>query len=117
MVSDGVGGYHGRAELDLLNGRGREGVQVDVWLVGRVGWDGVGVVVFGPIGHVPLCGSTEGACRVLRPARLRGGSSSVAIVLVVKRIVCAAVAPPTAAPASVRIDSSCPAPPVDYRAG
>ena len=37
--------------------------------------------------------------------------------LVVKRIVCAAVAVPAATPASVRIDSRCPAPPVDYRAG
>ena len=48
---------------------------------------------------------------------LSSGSSSVSILLVVKRIVCTAVAAPTATPASVRIDSRCPAPPVDYRAG
>jgi hypothetical protein len=41
----------------------------------------------------------------------------VAIMLVVKRIVCAAVAAPTATPASVMIDSRCPAPQVDHRAG
>ncbi len=70
----------------------------------------------GPIGLVPLGGSTEGACQVLCLARQQGGSSSVAILLVVKRIVCAAIAAPTATPASVRIDSRCPAPPVDYRA-
>jgi hypothetical protein len=39
------------------------------------------------------------------------------LLLVMKRIVCAAVAALTATPASVRIDSRCPAPPVDYRAG
>ncbi len=73
----------------------------------------------GQIGHVPLGGSTEGACQVLRPARQQGGSSSVAILrlLVVKRIVCAAVATPTATPASVRIDSRFPTLQVDYRAG
>jgi hypothetical protein len=39
----------------------------------------------------------------------------VAILLVADRIVCAVVAAPTATPASVRIDSRCPAPQVDYR--
>ncbi len=43
MVSDGVGGYHGRAELDLLRGRdqgGRECVRVnDGSPRGGQGWD------------------------------------------------------------------------------
>jgi hypothetical protein len=51
MVSDGVGGYHGRAELDLLRGRGargREGVRY-VWLVGA-GWGGGGWGIGGWVG-------------------------------------------------------------------
>jgi hypothetical protein len=83
----------------------------------RWGGGGQGGWLCCPIGHVPPGGSTEGACQVLRPARQQGGSSSVAILVVVKWIVCAAAAAPTATPASVRIDSRCPAPPVDYRAG
>ncbi len=68
--------------------------------------------------HVPFGGSTEGARQSLCLARNQGGSSSVAILLVVKsEIVCAVVAAPTATPVSVRIDSRCPAPPVGYRAG
>ncbi len=47
MVSYGVGGHHGRAELDLLRRREREGVQ-DVWLVGKVGGWGVGGLVVLP---------------------------------------------------------------------
>ncbi len=82
------------------------------------GW-GVGGLLSGRVVHAPLGGSTEGACQVLCPARQQGGSNSVALPLVVKRIVCAAVAAsaPTATPASVRIDSRCPAPQVDYRVG
>ncbi len=91
---------------------------LDVWLVGRVGgWGFGGGGLCCPVVHVPLGGSTEGACQVLCPARQQGGSSSVAILLVVKWIVCAAIAAPTSTPASVRIDSRCPAPPVEYRAG
>ena len=38
MVSDDVGGYHGRAELGLLRGRGPGGERVcEVWLVGGLG--------------------------------------------------------------------------------
>ena len=88
-----------------------------MWLVGGVGGGlGGGGWLCGPVVHVPLGGSTEGACQPLCPARQQGGSSSVALPLVVKRIVCAAVAAPTATPASVRIDGRCPAPPVDYQA-
>ena len=90
-----------------------------MWLVGGMG-GGLGGVgwLCGPVVHVPLGGSTEGACQPLCPARQQGGSSSVALrlPLVVKRIVCAAVAAPTATPASVRIDGRRPAPPVDYQA-
>lgn len=71
----------------------------------------------GPIVHVPFGGSTEGARQSLCPERHQGGSSSVAMLLVAERIVCAVVAAPTATPASVRVDSRCPAPPVDCRAG
>ncbi len=70
-----------------------------------------------PMVHDPFCRSTEGARQSLCPARHQGGSSSVAILLVAERIVSAVVAGPTATPVSVRIDSRCPAPQVDYRAG
>ena len=71
----------------------------------------------GPMVHVPFGGSTEGASQSSCPARHQGDSSSVAVLLVAERIVCAVVAAPTATPASVRVDARCPAPPVDYRAG
>jgi hypothetical protein len=70
--------------------------------------------------HVPFCSSTEGARQSLCLVRHQGGSSSVEsveILLLVERIMCAVVAAPTATPASVRIDSRCPAPPVDYQTG
>jgi hypothetical protein len=78
--------------------------------------DGVGELC-SPVVHVPFGGSTEGAHQSLCPARHQGGSSSMAILLVAERIVCAVEAAPTATPASVRIESRCPAPPVDYRTG
>ncbi len=44
MASDGVGGYHGRAELDLLRGRDQGGVSVCGLRMGSreggKGWDG-----------------------------------------------------------------------------
>ncbi len=74
------------------------------------GWGGGGLC--SQMVHVPFGGRTEGASQSLCLARHQGGSSSVAILLVAERIVCAVVAAPTATPASVRIDSRCPAPPV-----
>jgi hypothetical protein len=122
MVSDGVGGYHGRAELGLL--RRRDQGDVSACTVRSVvskawGWGG-GEVASGlcsPMVHVPFGGSTEGARQSLCLARYQGGSSRVTMLLVAERIVCAVVAAPTATPGSVRIDRRCPAPPVDYRAG
>jgi hypothetical protein len=76
---------------------------------------GVGVVDVLPDGPRPLRrafgGSTEGACQSesLRPTRHQGGTSRVALPMVAERIMCAVVAAPTATPASVRIDSRCPA--------
>jgi hypothetical protein len=67
--------------------------------------------------HIPSGGSTEGARQSLCQARHQGCSSRVAILLVEERIVCAIVAAQTATPVSVRIDSRCPAPLVDYQAG
>ena len=93
--------------------RGRECVQGVAWLdrKGERGW------LCSPIVHVPFGGSTEGARRSLCQASHQGGSSSVSILLVAERIVCAIVAAPTATPASVRVDNKCPALPVDCRAG
>ncbi len=70
-----------------------------------------------PMVHVPFSGSTEGSRQSLCPARHQGGSSrvTVAILLVVERVVCAVVAAQTATPVSVRIDCRCPAPTVDNR--
>jgi hypothetical protein len=70
-----------------------------------------------PMVHVFFCCSTEGARQSLFLARNQGGSSRVAILLVVERIVCAIVAAPMATPVSVRIDRRCPAPSVDNQAG
>ncbi len=67
--------------------------------------------------HVPFGCRTKGTRQSLCLTRHQGGSSSVAILLVEERIVCSVMAAPTATPASVRIDSRCPAPPVDYRTG
>ncbi len=47
-----------------------------------------------PAVHVPFGSSTEGARHSSRPARHQGGSSSVALLLVEERIVCAVVAAP-----------------------
>ncbi len=63
-----------------------------------------------PMLHLPFGGRTEGALKSL-------GSRSVATLLVAERIVCAVMATPTATPASVKMDSRFPAPPVDYRTG
>jgi hypothetical protein len=133
MVSDGVGGYHGRSELGLLRGRDQgiwECVQCVACFVrvdglgqftcfivesinqhdddlGR-GWGGGrgGVLPDGP--H-PL--RRQHRKQSLGPARHQGGSSSVALLLVAERIVCAVVAAPTATPASVVIGGRCLAPP------
>ncbi len=76
-----------------------------------------------PMVLVPFCCSTKGLARghaspcKLCQVRHQGCSSSVAILLVEERIVCAIVAAQTATPVSVRIDSRCPAPLVDNRAG
>ncbi len=56
MISDGVGGYHGRAELGLLRGEGLGdvsacvvcGARVLVSVVGRVGGWEMGVQPDGP---------------------------------------------------------------------
>jgi hypothetical protein len=79
-----------------------------------VGWKDWLCCPYGP--RPPRC-STEGACQSLFQRRHQGGSSSVALSLVVESIVCAVVAAPMGSPASVSIDSRCPAPPVDCRVG
>ncbi len=68
-----------------------------------------------PGAHVPLGGSTEGARQSWCPARHQGDSSSVAMLLVAKRIVRSIVAAPMASPAPMVAGSWCPPPPVDYR--
>ncbi len=108
MVSDGVGGYHGRAGLGLL--LGRPGDQGDVSacpvrsVVGKAGGPGGGGEggLCSPMVHVPFGCSTEGARQSLCQARHQGGSSRAAILLVVEKIVCAVVAAPTTTPVSVR---------------
>jgi hypothetical protein len=70
-----------------------------------------------PVVHVPFDSSTKGARQSLCPTRHQGGPSRLAILLVEERVVCVVMAAPTATPVSVRIDSRCPAPPVDNWAG
>ena len=53
--------------------RGWEGVP---GVVSRRGGDGFGGWLCGPVVHVPLGGSSKGACQALCPARQQGGSSS-----------------------------------------
>jgi hypothetical protein len=79
--------------------------------VGRVVVLVVGVVCLAVC--FPFGGSTEGAHQSLCPARQYSGFSSVALLLVVERIVCAVMAAPEAAPEPVAIDGRCPAPLVD----
>jgi hypothetical protein len=69
-----------------------------------------------PLVHIPFSSSTKGACQSLYLTRYQGGSRSAALPLVAERIVCAVMAAQTASPASVRIDSKCPAAPVDSQA-
>ena len=82
--------------------------------VGGWGWGGW---LCGPVVHVPLGGSTEGARPSWRPTRHQDGSDSVTILPVAERVVRAIVAAPMASPAPVTIGSRCPAQPVDYRTG
>ena len=82
--------------------------------VGGWGWGGW---LCGPVVHVPLGGSTEGARPSWRPTRHQDSSDSVTILPVAERVVRAIVAAPMASPAPVTIGSRCPAQPVDYRTG
>ena len=87
--------------------------------VGRVEEEGMRMRgrLWGPVVHVPLGGSTEGARPSWRPTRHQDGSGSVTILPVAERVVRAIVAAPMASPAPVTIGSRCPAQPVDYRTG
>ena len=87
-------------------------------LVGRVEGEGVRMRgrLWGPVVHVPLGGSTEGALPSRRPARHLVGPSSVAVLLVAERVR-PIVAAPTAYPAPVAVGCRHPVPPVGYRTG
>ncbi len=83
----------------------RECVYVGLVLVGGgVGGWGWGGWLCGPVVHVPLGGSTEGARPSWRPMASPVVASD-------------GVAAPMASPAPVTIGSRCPAQPVDYRTG
>jgi hypothetical protein len=73
--------------------------------VGGWGWGGW---LCGPVVHVPLGGSTEGARPSWRPTRHQDGSDSVTILPVAERVVRAIVAAPMASPAPVTIGSRLP---------
>ncbi len=108
MVSDGVGGYHGRAELGLFRRRDQGGVRAGDERVCKVcgvisrrrvaRGVGLGLGLCGPMIHAPLGGSTKGGRQTFKlfPAIQQGGSSSVALPLLVERIVCAVIEAPTA---------------------
>jgi hypothetical protein len=66
MVSDGVGGYHGRAELGLLHGGTRVRVHCVAWLVRRGDGAWGGWVVL-PDGPRPLRQQQRGGTPVLVP--------------------------------------------------
>ncbi len=90
-------------------------------LVGRVEGDGVRMrgLLWGPVVHVPLGGSTEGALPSRRPARHRVGPSSVAVLPVAESVwpngpIVAAL---TAYPAPVAVGCRHPVPPVGYQTG
>ncbi len=85
-------------------------------LVGRAEGEGVRMRgrLWGPVVHVPLGGSTEGALPSRRPVRHRVCPSSVAVLQVAERIL-PIVAAPMAYPAPVAVGSRHPVPPVGYR--
>ncbi len=67
--------------------------------------------------HVPSSYSNKGEHQALCPVRQQCGSSSMAQLPVVERIMCAVVKAPTAVPASVMIDCRYPRTLVDCLAG
>jgi hypothetical protein len=73
-------------------------------------------LLWGPVVHVPLRGSTERALPSRRPARHRVCLSSVAVLPVVERVR-PIVTAPTAYPAPVAMGCRHPVPPVGYRTG
>jgi hypothetical protein len=94
MVSDGVGGYHGQAELDLLRWRAAQGTRGRArCVVSKIGGGvGVGMVVVQPSSPRPPRKQHRGSMPGPVSVRQQSGSSSVALPLVVKWIGCAVVA-------------------------